>query len=259
MYRPIHPIFSEPEIREWIKKGWRTRPLSAALAGLDPYYGHAVTNKPIKPRYRLNADLSVDFLDPTWGLERDSSVRVYRIPDIYDFRPGSYTLADDSIKIKVEEVVVLPFKVHSVRGYFRCSGIGLTSLIGSPEVVPHFFDCSCNQLTSLEGAPNTVYQDFYCQNNPKLVSLHNIHKHIKRVNGSLVIGHEVSSCLLGTLKIRGLKRLLVDDQVNPIYSEQGENLDRATTIINKHLHLERNIHLCQEELIEAGLGNYARL
>ena len=50
-------------------------------------------------------------------------------------------------------------------GNINCSGMGLTSLKGCPEVVNGYFNCSNNHLTSLEYAPEEVSGYFDCSNN----------------------------------------------------------------------------------------------
>lgn len=59
----------------------------------------------------------------------------------------------------------LPVEIKEVRGYFVCSGIGLTTLKGCPEYIDGFFNCSFNKLSSLEGCPKKVNGSFYCFNN----------------------------------------------------------------------------------------------
>ena len=57
-----------------------------------------------------------------------------------------------------------------INGYFDCSGLGLTSLEGAPQIVEAGFSCKNNKLTSLKGAPLDVVAGFYCSNN-QLISL----------------------------------------------------------------------------------------
>ena len=61
-----------------------------------------------------------------------------------------------------------------VGGSFSCSGNYFTSLKGAPQKVGGYFNCSDNQLTSLEGAPKVVGGDFNCLRNPNLHSLDGI-------------------------------------------------------------------------------------
>ena len=56
-------------------------------------------------------------------------------------------------------------------GNINVSGIGLTSLKGSPKIIINGgFDCSYNQLTSLKCSPHIIRGSFICNNN-QLTSL----------------------------------------------------------------------------------------
>ncbi len=134
----------------------------------------------------------------------------------------------------------------SVGGDFFCSENNLTSLEGAPSSVGGSFYCSDNNLTSLEGAPSSVNGDFYCYNNT-LTSLHHIHKQIKHIGGNANFeNNQIVSHVLGLLLIDGLKEVYLDNR-------------KVQNIINKHLKGDRDVFACQDELIENGLDDYARL
>jgi len=59
----------------------------------------------------------------------------------------------------------LPIHFGYARGNFSCKGMGLTNLIGSPEITGGWFDCRDNNLTSLEGCPIDVGTWFDCRKN----------------------------------------------------------------------------------------------
>lgn len=137
----------------------------------------------------------------------------------------------------------IPVQFNIVEGNFICSNLRLTSLKGSPRECRNF-NCSYNVISSMEYAPSVVKGDIYSDGNPSLVSLHNIHKTIKQIDGGLYIGisrptQQIKSHILGLMLIRNLK------EITMLPAEVAD-------IINKHLKGDRDIHLCQEELISAG-------
>jgi hypothetical protein len=111
-------------------------------------------------------------------------------------------------------------------GDFYCSDNRLTSLEGAPSSVGGDFFCSHNQLTSLEGAPSSVDGDFRCSHN-QLTSLKDIHKQIKKINGSFYCRRNpIKSHVLGLLLIDGLKSIDGDDQVwVPILNQAIKQFD----------------------------------
>ena len=137
-----------------------------------------------------------------------------------------------------------------VGGIFFCSYNNLTSLEGSPKEVGGNFSCYHNKLTSLEGSPKEVGGNFDCSCN-KLTSLRNIHKHVKKMIGEANFeDNNIKSCVLGLLLIDGLTVVLLKNK-------------KVQKIINKHLKGDRkgdrDIFACQEELIEHGYDEFAKL
>lgn len=133
-----------------------------------------------------------------------------------------------------------------VSGIYACSFNKLTSLQGAPTTINRDFACSHNELESLEGAPSHIAGDFICRSN-NLKSLKGINKIIKHIGGYANFSdNEISSNILGLLRIEGLKNVILDD-------------DTVENIINKHLAGDRDIFACQEELIDAGFEEYAKL
>jgi len=110
------------------------------------------------------------------------------------------------------------------------------------------FICHSNRLTSLEGAPSSVGGAFYCSDN-QLTSLEGIHLQIKKIGGKFYcIDTRLKSHVLGLLLIKGLTRAELDDT-------------RVEAVLNKHLPSRgmRDVLEAQEELIEAGLEEFAQL
>jgi hypothetical protein len=132
---------------------------------------------------------------------------------------------------------------------FYCFSNHLKSLKGAPEKVNGTFDCCDNQIDSLEFAPSYIKNDFYCIDN-QLTNLHNIHKIIKHVGGEIhFTSNPIVSHVLGLLLIEGVT-----------YVNLGASGPKGLVqkIINKHLD-ERDVFACQEELIDAGLEEFAQL
>lgn len=150
---------------------------------------------------------------------------------------------------------------------FDCSSLALTTIKGSPKRVIGYFDCSNNDLTSLEGAPKEVIRDFHgssnylkslegissiigldvnCSTN-QLTNLKDIHKMITKMNGDFYCwSNPIESHVLGLLLIPGLKRI-----------RGGMSW---CDILNRYIGKGRaGLIECQNELIEAGLEEYAQL
>ncbi len=132
-------------------------------------------------------------------------------------------------------------------GDFNCSDTRLTSLKGAPSHVDGYFYCSDNRLVSLVGAPSHVDGSFSCSVN-KLTSLKDVHKHITEINGKFyAVGNPITSHVLGLLLIRGVTRVYLDDK-------------QVEEILNRHFGTGRaGMLMAQEELIEAGLEEFAQL
>lgn len=155
-----------------------------------------------------------------------------------------------------------------VDGDFCCSDSWLTSLIGSPYRVTGFCTYSYNQLTSLENAPSIIDGSFYCSENKltslvgipsnvgglvccignELTSLKDIHKQIHKMNGKFhAYKNPIKSHVLGLLLIEGISEILLDNE-------------QVQEILNSHLGKGRaGMLMAQEELIEAGLEEFAQL
>lgn len=137
-----------------------------------------------------------------------------------------------------------------VEGNCRFGALRLRSLKGCPSYVGGFFECSGTKITSLEGAPEYTGHDFWC-GHTKIRSLHDVHKQIKYIGGSAYLSHTIISNVLGLILIKGLKKI---GFVGP-----NDAHIKVQLIINKHLKGDRDVHACQEEMLEAGLVEYAKL
>jgi len=134
-----------------------------------------------------------------------------------------------------------------VDGYFNCASNELTSLEGAPSRVDGNFDCAYNKLTSLEGAPSHVNGNFDCAYN-ELASLKDVHKHIAEIKGIFyALDNPINSHVLGLLLIKGVTKVRLDNK-------------QVEEILNRHFGKGRaGMLMAQEELIEAGLEEFAQL
>ena len=157
-----------------------------------------------------------------------------------DYKGGDFYCSDN-------ELTSLEGAPSHVGGDFYCSYNELTSLEGAPSHVSGNFDCSVNKLTSLEGAPSHIGVGIYCSHN-KLASLKDVHKHVTEIKGKFyAIKNPIKSHVLGLLLIKGITEVRLDNE-------------QVTEILNRHLGKGRaGMLMAQEELIEAGLEECARL
>jgi hypothetical protein len=150
----------------------------------------------------------------------------------------------------VKDLPEYPFE-DPYNGNFDCGIKQLTSLEGCPTVVKGDFSCSINNLKSLQYCPQIVEGDFYCSNN-KLQSLQNIHKYCKQIDWELrAYSNPIKSHILGVMLIENIKRIVL--------STKRSKLQKIENIINTHFETDRDVYLCQDNLIKAGLAEYAQL
>lgn len=167
-------------------------------------------------------------------------------PDLSVDVPGEVDISSMSVS-------QFPFQFGRVEGVFNCSNNKLRSLKGAPRFVGSHFMCAQNSLGSLEHAPEQVGGRFVCHgNSPGL--LHNIHKYVKWIGAELEIDANINGHLLGVLKIKELSGVWIF-----VPQSLNHKLNAAIGIINKYLNTSRDIHACQEELLEAGLKEFAKL
>jgi hypothetical protein len=149
------------------------------------------------------------------------------------------------INVSFKNLTSLEGAPKEVGGNFFCSFNQLTSLKDAPSKVGGSFSCLYNQLTSLEGAPEEINGAFNCHDN-KLTSLKDIHKQIKKIDGIFFANtNPIKSHILGLLLIKGITKVKLDNK-------------EVEDIINKYLGIG-DIFSAQEELIDAGLEEYAKL
>jgi hypothetical protein len=138
-----------------------------------------------------------------------------------------------------------------VNGNFYCSSNKLQSLQYCPQIVNGNFYCHYNKLQSLQYCPQIVNDNFYCHNN-KLQSLQNIHKHCKQIDKQLLAyDNPIKSHILGVMLIENIQSVKLSVERCALISIEK--------IINTHLKTDRDVYLCQDNLIKAGFAEYAQL
>ncbi len=176
---------------------------------------------------------------------------------------GSFNCSNQSLK-------TLEDGPNHVGGDYICFSSGLTSLKGIAKFILSNIDCSHNKLKSLDYLPDMINGSLDCSYNEltsfddiecsisedligtgnKIQSLHNIHKHLKAVNGKLFLrNNPLSSHILGVLLIEGCTEIIIDNK-------------DVQNIVNSYLPNKKGreaIFDCQDELINAGFEEYAQL
>ncbi len=143
----------------------------------------------------------------------------------------------------------LPVQFGTVGDSFFCHQNLLTTLEGAPTSVGGTFWCMQNLLTTLEGAPTSVGGTFHCGDN-QLTSLVGVHRHLKRIDSTLVIPCTIESGGIGLILVEGLEFI----------GTHAGAVQPAFKIINRYLGQGmKGVLRCQEELHDAGLEEFARL
>ena len=148
-----------------------------------------------------------------------------------------------------KHILHLPVKFNDVHGDFLAFNAGLVSLVGSPNFIKGDYCIHSNPISSLNGFTPVItgYTTFL---ETQIHSLHNIHKHIKLVRDIYL--PEKQTHVLGLFLIKGLRNVVIPSTVEPEMSYVWHN------IIQKNLR-EGDIHKCQEELIEVGYPEMAKI
>ncbi len=215
-----------------------------------------------------------------WLHKNNASVDELKITDDGVINAKEIIIANTPLgKFPVQFGQVISFKINktnltSLHGspskvtHFNCNTNKLTNLIGGPSQVDGQYACRQNSLTSLEGAPTSVGKDFNCSYN-QLTSLEhvprqvdsimcienpiahfrNIHKMITVKGGAEIPGTPVPGIICWIL-VPGIQFIDLDDQGT-------EKLTPVQNILNKHIRT-KDILACQEELIDAGFGAWAK-
>lgn len=152
----------------------------------------------------------------------------------------------DSVYLNSENLIKFPVQFGKIGSDFHCHGNKLTSLEGASRKVNGHFYCFDNHLTSLESAPQEINGYLNCSHN-KITSLEGVHKIIHKVGRVFNVSYNpIKSGGIGLLLIEGLELIISD---LPVFHLIGKYLGQG----------KAGLLRCQEELIEAGFEEYAKL
>jgi hypothetical protein len=126
----------------------------------------------------------------------------------------------------------------------------LTSLVGGPSIVGGKYTARYCELTSLIGIPSRIGGGLSLTDNP-LTSLQGINK-LKEMRGLIDLEFcQIKSHILGVFLIKGC---------SGIHTKDRDILGQVEQIVNAHIMKGRSGMLaCQQELIDAGLSDFAQI
>jgi hypothetical protein len=168
------------------------------------------------------------------------------LPELYPgYTPGCI-LEGNFVCSECKKLTSLEGSPSSTYNFYCTQCTSLTTLKGAPSETGDFYCSNCTFLISLEGAPSKTC-NFDCYNCTKLTSLVGIGKdYLKEIIGNFSFDNTgIKSNILGLLKVENLQSAITDDK-------------KLEEIINRHLET-KDILECQEELIEAGYKEFAKL
>lgn len=112
---------------------------------------------------------------------------------------------------------------------------------------------SSQYIDKLDGFPSTIVGSVDIANDRyRHISYHNVHKHIKSLQGIIQLHADYEGPVLGFLMVEKLKNVLWK-------TTSHLNNSVPTDILRSYLEGSRDIMDCQEELIQAGYKEFAKL
>jgi hypothetical protein len=178
-----------------------------------------------------------------------------------EFEPGSFGILplsekhldkDGDLWVSNKNLTSLEGGPEVVRRQFNVdTNQNLTSLMGGPKEVGSWYSAHYCGLTSLDGIPVKIGGMFDISSNP-LTSLRGINK-LKEMDGPIhIFNCPITSHILGVFFIKGCTRI--------DYGGELIALERSVKIVNRHIQKGRaGLLACTQELIEAGLADFAQI
>jgi hypothetical protein len=200
----------------------------------------------------LEDGVTVAFFDDIYILQGD----LYEAGDPTRL-PCRFSTCNGEFRIHADKLQTLEGCPRQVAGDFILKCDSLKTLEGGPRVVAGVYRADCLGLTSLKGMARVIDEDALVYSE-SLTSCSGIHKDLKLVHGGkFAFPDKVSSSILGFLMINKLM------EVRAVSISGGRSVKfpshRAATIVTRHLQGDRDVLECQEELITAGLKEFAKL
>jgi hypothetical protein len=185
----------------------------------------------------------------TWSLTADGLVDVegdVKIPQATTKLLVGFGSVSGDFWCNETKITSLAGGPHSVGRDFYCNDTKITSLAGGPHSVGGHFDCNYTKITSLAGGPHSVGRDFWCSHTDITSLAGGPHS----VGGDFLCNDTplAKSHLLAFFKTKAIKSVWT-----------GYENEHVDAILNKYLNGDRDMLLCQDELIDAGFGGAAKL
>lgn len=177
--------------------------------------------------------------------------------DLY-CKSGFNLNTDYVIELFIEKAIDthMKYKFNLVRGDFNVQQQNLTTFENFPFDVKGDIEAWGNHFTSLEGiTPHIGGVLDICLCNG-LKSFKNIGKMVKKCK-SIIVPAALESNILSVLLIPNLERIHHED--NEVTEREIPELAKALQIMQHQLNGDRDVMDGQEELIQAGLREFARL
>ena len=189
-------------------------------------------------------ELPKDFISGSVRVERNSLLTLEGCPS---------TIGGD-LEANSNTLMTLEGGPTFINGYCDVANNRLTNLFKSPRMIGGMFNCAGNQITSIEGCPNEIDGNFLLGFNA-LTSLEGIHRQFKGgyLKGTINLDfNPIQSHILGLLLIPELQGIKVSMTTSDVAIS-------AFAILIKHFNGDADVIDCQQELIEAGLKEFAQL
>ncbi len=195
--------------------------------------------------YKINSDMSVD----VQGYVNLNDTELQHIPINFNHIQGDFSCDDNNLT----SLFGCP---KAVTGSFYCHGNKLTTLEHGPTQVGRTYDCSNNPLLSLDHAPSIIHQALYCTDLNSNISFSNVHKIFSNV-GRVQIPMKPHKGLIMWILIPQIRNISLYTQ-QTLTPELDKTRYAINNILNKHIKT-KDILACQEELIDAGFADWAKL
>ncbi len=205
------------------------------------------TNGELKTRtfgkYKVNPDLSVSLLRELivddWMLDNEG-----RLPVQFD--------SSGPVRVYTKNLTTMVGFPRNVIAAASRSFVGGNSKALSFAITPI-------NLRDLEGFPKVCYAgvDLSMMDVWKNFTLKGFHKHAEAIYGTITVPKSYEGPILSLLYVKGLAGIWMSASM----STSSPKLKLAASILNKHLDGGKgnNVLECQEELISAGLKEFAKL
>lgn len=244
-----------PQQRLWVKLNsfsFEKSPASGSKFKIKNYYSKGASSSSFYQKGTVTSD---DFITDKYvfdGWATENTVR-YSFISVTGRHTG-YIWSKEKGFQKMEDLKPSSYKekigTHPTR-FALVDGLSLNSTDGMPDNLDEC-NVSRNPIGSINELPTNCKKisAVYCD----IESLKDIHKRIQYCEKLYLAGNPIKSNILGLLKIRGLKDVSLGDRLN----QQGSDLMEIAKIIKKYLG-NGDIVDCQDELIDAGFKDYAKL